>query len=193
MSHEIRTPLNAINGMAQIMRRQGVTAQQADRLDKIESAGAHLLEIINAVLDLSKIEAGKFALEEVAVDVGRIVGDTVAMLAERAQAKGLLLLSEIGPLPPDWWATPRGCSRPWSTTRPTPSSSRLGHRHAARHGRRETPDGLLLRLEVQDTGIGITPEVQSRLFSVFEQGDNTITRQHGGTGLGLAINRRWPS
>jgi PAS domain S-box-containing protein len=191
MSHEIRTPLNAINGMAQIMRRQGVTAQQADRLDKIESAGAHLLEIINAVLDLSKIEAGKFALEEVAVDVKRIVGDTVAMLAERAQAKGLLLLSEVGPLPPDLVGDATRLQQALvnyaaNAIKFTPAGTVTLRATAAE----QTPDGLLLRLEVQDTGIGITPEVQSRLFSVFEQGDNTITRQHGGTGLGLAINRR---
>ncbi|HRD96357.1 MAG TPA: PAS domain S-box protein [Rubrivivax sp.] len=191
MSHEIRTPLNAINGMAQIMRRQGVTAQQADRLDKIESAGAHLLEIINAVLDLSKIEAGKFALEEVAVDVNRIVGDTVAMLAERAQAKGLLLLSDVGPLPPDLVGDATRLQQALvnyaaNAIKFTPAGTVTLRATAAE----QTPDSLLLRLEVQDTGIGITPEVQSRLFSVFEQGDNSITRQFGGTGLGLAINRR---
>ena len=191
MSHEIRTPLNAINGMAQIMRRQGVTAQQADRLDKIESAGGHLLEIINAVLDLSKIEAGKFALEETEVDVGRIVRDTIAMLAERAQAKGLQLISEIAPLPPQLLGDATRLQQALvnyaaNAIKFTPSGTVTLRAKAEE----EAPESLLLRLEVQDTGIGIAPEIQSRLFSVFEQGDNTITRQYGGTGLGLAINRR---
>ena len=191
MSHEIRTPLNAIHGMTQIMRRQGVTAQQADRLGKIEAAGGHLLEIINAVLDLSKIEAGKFALDEAEVDVGRIIGDTLAMLAERAQAKGLQLVSQIDALPPDLLGDATRLQQALvnyaaNAIKFTPSGTVTLRARAEE----ETPESLLLRLEVQDTGIGIAPEIQSRLFSVFEQGDNTITRQYGGTGLGLAINRR---
>ncbi len=191
MSHEIRTPLNAINGMAQIMRRQGISAVQAGQLDRIESAGAHLLEIINAVLDLSKIEAGKLVLEESPVDIQRIVADTVAMLTERAQAKGLRLVSEVGPLPQDLLGDPTRLQQALvnyaaNAIKFTPSGSVT----LRATGAEQSADSLLLRLEVQDTGIGITPQIQSRLFSAFEQGDNTITREYGGTGLGLAINRR---
>ena len=191
MSHEIRTPLNAINGMAQIMRRQGATPQQADRLEKIESAGAHLLEIINAVLDLSKIEAGKFVLEEAEVDVGRIVNDTMAMLAERAQTKGLHLHREVGPLPPKLMGDATRLQQALVNYAANAIKfTQAGTITLRASAQQEAPDEIMLRLEVQDTGIGIAPEVQSRLFSVFEQGDNTITRQYGGTGLGLAINHR---
>jgi signal transduction histidine kinase len=89
MSHEIRTPLNAITGMAYLIRRSGVSAQQAERLDKVDAAGEHLLEIINAILDLSKIEAGKFTLEEAEVNVGALMANVVSMLHERVHAKQL--------------------------------------------------------------------------------------------------------
>jgi two-component system sensor histidine kinase/response regulator len=89
MSHEIRTPLNAITGMTHLIRRSGVTAEQSERLGKIEMAGSHLLEIINAILDLSKIEAGKFTLEEVSLDVAGIVANVVSILNHQAGAKKL--------------------------------------------------------------------------------------------------------
>lgn len=87
VSHEIRTPLNAITGMVHLLRRGGVTPEQAERLKKMEAAGRHLLDIINAVLDLSKIEAGKFTLEESDVNVGNIAANVASMLFEKAQAK----------------------------------------------------------------------------------------------------------
>lgn len=85
MSHEIRTPLNAISGMAHILRRSGITPQQSERLDKIDTASRHLLEIINAVLDLSKIEAGKFVLDAVPIRIDGMIANVVSMLAERAR------------------------------------------------------------------------------------------------------------
>ena len=99
MSHEIRTPLNAITGMAHLLRRDGVSARQADRLDKIDTASQHLLAIINDILDLSKIEAGKFALEETELSVGTIVADVASILADRAAAKHLTLLVDNVSLP----------------------------------------------------------------------------------------------
>ncbi len=99
MSHEIRTPLNAITGMAHLLKRSGVTPQQAGRLDTIDAAGQHLLDIINAVLDLSKIEAGKFALDDTEVNVGSLTANVASLLFERAQAKGLELAVETQPLP----------------------------------------------------------------------------------------------
>jgi hemerythrin-like metal-binding protein len=87
MSHEIRTPLNAITGMTHLLKRSGVTPQQAERLDKIDAAGQHLLEIINSILDLSKIEAGKFVLDEVDVRIEALVANVVSMLGDRAKSK----------------------------------------------------------------------------------------------------------
>ncbi|MEY4754256.1 MAG: hypothetical protein RJA44_1931, partial [Pseudomonadota bacterium] len=101
MSHEIRTPLNAITGMAYLIRHGGLTPRQSDQLDKLETAGKHLLGIINAVLELSKIEAGKFVLDESAVSVHALLGNIMSMLRERAQAKQLQLSTHIGSLPHD--------------------------------------------------------------------------------------------
>jgi hemerythrin-like metal-binding protein len=191
MSHEIRTPLNAITGMAQLIRRSGVTPQQAERLDKIDTAGHHLLEIINAVLDLSKIEAGKLTLEETAVNVGAITADVVSMLSERAQAKHLTLIAERLPLPQRLLGDPTRLQQALLNY----ASNAIKFTHTGSVSlraivREEDDDSALMRFEVQDTGIGIIPEMAERLFSAFEQADNSITRHYGGTGLGLSITKK---
>ena len=99
MSHEIRTPMNAILGMANILRREGVTPRQSDHLQKIDAAGAHLLSIINNILDLSKIEAGKFDLDEAPMDVAELIGNVRSIMAERAEDKGLVLDTRVSGLP----------------------------------------------------------------------------------------------
>jgi signal transduction histidine kinase/ActR/RegA family two-component response regulator len=191
MSHEIRTPLNAITGMAHLLKRDGVNPWQAARLDSIDTAGQHLLQIINAVLDLSKIEAGKFALEEAEVNVGSIVANVVSMLHDRAQAKNLKLVVD---------ATPQPCPLRGDPTRlqqallnyatnaikfTQEGSVTLRVRPEA-----DSDDCVVVRFEVQDTGIGIAPETAAKLFAAFEQADNSFTRRYGGTGLGLAITRK---
>ncbi len=191
MSHEIRTPLNAITGMAYMIRRAGITPEQEQRLDRIETAGQHLLEIINAILDLSKIEAGKVTLEQESVHIGALVANVASMLHQRAEEKQLAVAIEAD----------------------TPSSRLLGDTTRLQqallnyagnaikfteHGRitlrarvqEEDTESVLLRFEVQDTGIGIAAEDLARLFCSFEQVDNTATRKYGGTGLGLAITKR---
>ena len=191
MSHEIRTPLNAITGMAHLLKRGGVTEKQAERLGKIDAAGQHLLEIINAVLDLSKIEAGKFVLEETSVNIGSITANVLSMLGERAQAKKLTLVAETDSLPDGLLGDPTRLQQALlnyatNAIKFTESGSvSLRARLEA-----ETMDSVLVRFEVEDTGMGVTPEVAERLFSSFVQADNSITRQYGGTGLGLAITRR---
>ena len=97
--HEIRTPLNAITGMVHILRRSGMTTSQSDKLDKIENAGNHLLEIINAVLDLSKIEAGKFTLEEVPVHVEAMLGNMVPCSVKRPGTKAWFFIPKPFPYP----------------------------------------------------------------------------------------------
>lgn len=191
MSHEIRTPLNAITGMAHLIRMGGVTAQQSDRLDKLLAASDHLLEIINAVLDLSKIEAGKLTLAQAPVDIAGIFNDIAAMLAEPLRTKHLQLRMEIGDLPSallgDATRLRQGLlNYATNAVKFTESGSivlkvKLMERQA---------ESALLRFEVEDSGIGIAPEAQSRLFGVFEQADNSTTRNYGGTGLGLAITRK---
>jgi hemerythrin-like metal-binding protein len=191
MSHEIRTPLNAITGMAQLIRRSGVTPQQAERLDKIDTAGHHLLEIINAILDLSKIEAGKLTLEETAVNLGSIAADVASMLFERAQAKQLTLIAEHRPLPQHLLGDPTRLQQAllnYATN--AIKFTQTGSVCLRTIIEEDSGDSVLVRFEVQDTGIGVTPDAAERLFSAFEQADNSIARQYGGTGLGLSITRK---
>jgi len=191
MSHEIRSPMSAIIGMANLMRRSGVNPEQADRLDKIDVASQHLLSVINAILDLSKIDAGKFILDEVDVNVGAITANVASMLFDRAQSKGLKLLIQTELLPDKLLGDPSRLQQAllnyaanaikFTETGTVSLRTRVQERF---------DDSALIRFEVQDTGIGIDPETIDRLFSKFEQADNTTTRKHGGTGLGLAITKR---
>ena len=193
MSHEIRTPLNAITGMAYLLRRSGVTGQQADRLDKIEAAGQHLLEIINAILDLSKIEAGKLMLEEAEVKVSAIIGNVLSMVAERAQVKGVQLRSETVAMSGQESLLGDPTRLQQALLNYATNAIKFTERGSVtlRVTAEDADVGFVrLRFEVEDTGVGIAPEVVARLFSDFEQADNSTTRRYGGTGLGLAITRR---
>ncbi|MDP2827544.1 MAG: response regulator [Sulfuricellaceae bacterium] len=191
MSHEIRTPLNAITGMVYLIRRAGVPAQQVERLDKIDAAGQHLLEVISAILDLSKIEAEKFMLEEVAVNVGGIASNVASMLFDRANAKSLKLIVETQPMPHPLLGDPTRLQQ--ALLNYASNAIKFTESGAIILSVRmdeQTDDDVLVRFEVSDTGIGIPPEVVERLFSAFEQADNTTTRKYGGTGLGLVITRK---
>ena len=190
MSHEIRTPINGIIGVANLLRREGVSPQQAKRLDTIDASSQHLLSVINNILDISKIEAGKFTLEEAPVDIGSVLGNVNSILAERLQAKGLHLLMEIGQLPGDLWGDPTRLQQALlNYVTNAVKFTDQGKITLRVINQNETDDRVTLRFEVTDTGIGITPEAMSRLFSTFEQADNSMTRKYGGTGLGLVITR----
>jgi len=191
MSHEIRTPLGAITGMAYLIRRSQVTLQQADWLTKLELAAKHLLELVNAVLDLSKIESGRMALDEVPVSVPRITSNVVSMLLQAASAARLTLNVETTPLPQGLVGDAARLQQALlnyvsNAIKFTPTGSVTVRSVCVE----DTADSALLRFEVQDTGIGIAPEVLPRLFSAFEQADNSTSRRYGGTGLGLVIVRQ---
>ena len=191
MSHEIRTPLNAITGMAHLLRRSGLTDQQTDKLDKIETAGNHLLEIINAILDLSKIEAGKFQLDETTICVDEIIEAVTDMVSERVKAKGLQLLIDIQPMPDVLLGDRTRLQQALlNYLANAVKFTQQGSITIAAGAIEETEDEALIRFAVTDTGIGIAPESLTRLFSAFEQADNALTRKYGGTGLGLAITRK---
>lgn len=191
ISHEIRTPLNAITGMVHLMRRSDVTPEQAERLGKMEAAGNHLLHIIDAVLDLSKIEAGKFTLEETAVNIGNVAGNVASMLFEKAQAKKIKLLVETVTDSYHLLGDPTRLQQ--ALLNIATNAVKFTDRGSVilRTSTREEACGtVLVRFEVQDTGIGIAPDVLEKLFSSFEQADNSTTRKYGGTGLGLAITKK---
>ncbi len=191
MSHEIRTPMNGILGMAHMLRRGGVTPVQADKLDKIDDAGQHLLSVINDILDISKIEAGKLVLEDVPITIGTLTDKVQSMLIERAQAKGLALEVEVSPLPPHLRGDPTRLQQALiNYVTNAIKFSETGTITLRQRIEDTSDDSVLVRFEVQDVGIGIDPAAQARLFSTFEQADNSTTRKFGGTGLGLAITRR---
>ena len=196
MSHEIRTPMNAILGMVNVLRRSGVSPLQSERLGKINAATEHLLGIINNILDLSKIEAGKFVIEEARVNPGDIVRTAGTILLERAQAKGLQLIIDDDVFPVNHPANLYGDATRLQQALLNYATNAIKF---TEHGRvvlrvrvLETTDAsLLVRFEVEDTGIGIDAEALPRLFDAFEQADNSTTRKYGGTGLGLAITQRF--
>ena len=191
MSHEIRTPMNGIIGMANVLRREGVTSKQAQRLDTIDASAQHLLSVINDVLDISKIEAGKFALEEAPVVVSSLMANVSSILSDRVRAKGIHLLIETEHLPHNLMGDPTRLQQAllnYATNAVKFTEKGAVTLRALKQ--EETADSVRVRFEVTDTGIGITPEAMSRLFSAFEQADNSMTRKYGGTGLGLAITRR---
>lgn len=191
MSHEIRTPLNAISGMAHLIRRDGLPPAQMERLEKLERAGKHLLDTINTVLDLSKVEAGKLVLEAIPFAPGSLFENVASMLQEKAAAKHLALLLEPCPLPSRLIGDPTRLQQ--CLLNYTANAIKFTERGTIRIGAEildENELGVTLRFSVSDTGIGIPADAQARLFSAFEQADSSISRRYGGTGLGLALTAR---
>lgn len=190
MSHDIRTPLNGMLGMAHLIRKGPLTTEQAERLDKLEGAADHLLQILNAILDLSKIEAGRFVLEEAPLQLDAVVSSTLAILEERAHAKGIRLVCDMSEVPTgligDATRLQQALLNYVGNAVKFTERGRVVVRVRALE---DTPQDTLLHFEVEDTGIGIDGPTLARLFTHFEQADSSTTRKYGGTGLGLAITR----
>ncbi len=191
MSHEIRTPMNAIIGLCHLLRRDAPTSRQLDRLDKIDGASRHLLSIINDILDISKIEAGKLDLEHTDFTLASVLDHVASVYSDQARAKGLSLVVDPDGVPA------------WLRGDPTRLRQALLNyaSNAIKFTQRgtitlrallleERGDELLVRFEVEDSGLGIAAEKIVTLFQAFEQADTSTTRKYGGTGLGLAITRR---
>ena len=190
MSHEIRTPMNAILGIAHLMQRDAVTPKQYEQLNKIDFAAKHLLSVINDILDLSKIEAGKFALEETDIVISELISKIVSILTPQINAKGLSLIIDAEHLPRNLLGDPTRISQ--ALLNYANNAIKFTEKGTITIRARlieETDESKLIRFEVVDTGIGIKPDQIHRLFTAFEQGDNSTTRQYGGSGLGLAITK----
>ncbi|MDQ5914192.1 MAG: two-component system, sensor histidine kinase and response regulator, partial [Pseudomonadota bacterium] len=206
MSHEIRTPMNAIIGLTHLALKDAATAAQHERLQKVSGSAQHLLAVINDILDISKIEAGRLALEAADFELVRIFDNVSMLVADKVAEKKLVLKREIDPALPE---VVRGdplrlgqilINFVGNAVKFTEAghitlrarvleSSALSALSAPSESSEANNAPLMVRFEVEDTGVGISPEILPRLFNAFEQADSSTTRRFGGTGLGLAISR----
>ena len=188
MSHEIRTPMNGVMAMAELLDQTELSEDQRGISALIRSSAAALLTIINDILDFSKIEAGKLDIESTPFSIVDVVEGAGALVCERADDKGIEIAVVIDPATPEW-------------VRCDPSRIRQVLINLFGNSVKFTDEGGvtvrvaptgadMIRFEVIDTGIGLTPEQQGRLFKAFEQADISTSRRYGGAGLGLSISQR---
>jgi two-component system sensor histidine kinase/response regulator len=192
MSHEIRTPLNAIMGFTHLLRTGEATSAQRDKLDKVIDASRHLLRVINDILDLSKIEAGRLTLEATDFALDRLIDNLVSMIGSKLREKHLeIAVERDANLPPVLVGDATRLSQALLNYLSNAVKFTEYGSITVRLARvAETPDDVEVRFEVADTGIGIDPEVLAGLFEAFTQADVSTARRFGGTGLGLAITRK---
>ncbi len=192
MGHEMRTPLNAVLGATGLLLDGPLGREQREQAEMARTAGQALLDLIDDLLDFSRIDAGRLDLERVTFDPRRLAEDTVALVAGTAEVKGLALSCQVAPDVPR-----RVCGDPGRLRQVLLNLLTNAVKFTERGeiaalfdlGLRDG-DGIVLRLRVRDTGVGIAPEFLPHLFEPFTQGDASTRRRHGGAGLGLAITRR---
>ncbi len=192
MSHEVRTPMNGVIDMIELLLGTRLTEEQREYAETIRLSGESLLTIINDILGFSKIEAGAMSIETIDFDLRKAVEDVTDLLAERAHSKGLELASLVDYDVSNALRGDPGRLRQIITNllgnaiKFTEKGEVILHVELAE----DTPDAALVRFEVRDTGIDMTPEQQERMFQSFSQADSSTTRKYGGMGLGLAISKQ---
>ena len=192
MSHELRTPMNGVMGMIDLVLMRATDPKQIDWLKKSKSSAKHLLEVINDILDISKIEADRMTLEQTDFSLSQAIDNVISMQSAAAVVKGLRLSREIDPFLPDVLCGDalRVKQILINFTGNAIKFSEHGQITVRARALEMAGTGVLLRIEVTDQGIGIGPEQQKRLFQAFSQADDSMTRKYGGTGLGLIISKR---
>ena len=193
MSHELRTPMNAIMGMVSIALRHSNDPKLRRQLEIIDHSSQHLLGIINDILDISKIEAERLTLEKVSFKLGDVLENLISLIGPKAREKNLQLRFDLMPE----LARQSLLGDPLRLQQillnfigNAVKFTEQGSINMRTQVIEDSDTEVLLRIEVEDTGIGIGHEDQKRLFTAFEQADGSMTRKYGGTGLGLAINKR---
>jgi hypothetical protein len=192
MSHELRTPMNAIIGLTHLLHRDVESSHANSQLDKINQAAQHLLGILNDILDFSKIEADKLALDPSDFEFSQLFRQLNNLIGLQAETKNLEVVDRIDPNIPEFV---NGDAMRLSQILANFASNAIkfterGSVVLGAHLVAQETNGLRVRFEVTDTGIGLTPDQQIRIFQAFEQADSSTTRKYGGTGLGLAICKR---
>lgn len=191
MSHEIRTPLNAIIGLTQLMRTTNLSPRQADMLSKVSSSAELLLDLVDDVLDISKIESGKLELEHAVFSLSGLLAKVEAVVAPKLAEKKLGFSTMTDPSLPDLFVGDPVRLRQilLNLVGNAIKFTEVGGVAVEIVAEERSVESCLLRLSVRDSGIGIAPAGRDRLFAAFSQADSSTTRRHGGTGLGLAIAR----
>lgn len=191
MSHELRTPLHQIHGLAHLVGREPLSARQSERLNTLNGAVQHMTSMVDAVLDLTKIESGSLDLSEESIDLPEVINRVVERYKLELSRKQLVLrvsdIPQIGGLIGDKKHLEQALVNYLANAVRFTQVGSIEIRSAVV---REDGLGVLIRFEIEDTGLGIKPEDQPRLFSIFEQVDNSSTRRFGGMGIGLAVTRK---